>query len=298
VTRVVSLPGDPGLGSEVARYLGIAHSTFFSKRFPDGEVYLRLPEPISSDRVLLVQSTYPNQNDRVVELLLALEVLERYGNEVVLVAPYLAYSRQDKEFLPGEAISLRSIVRALSSAGLSALVTVDAHSSSAIREFLGNRRYINVIPVEVFAEALRTYRSHELTVVAPDQGAAERARALAEELGCNYVVVRKSRDRVTGEVTHSLEPLEGLKGVAVVFDDIVSTGGTVASIATFLTARGVKVVLAVSHALLVGNALEKLTKSGVREVHSIPTVAVRVPGVRYLELAPYLAELLKEEGVV
>jgi len=298
VTQVVSLPGDPGLGPEVARYLGVVHSTFFSKRFPDGEVYLRLPEPVSGDRVLLVQSMYPNQNDRVVELLLALDVLERYGNEVILISPYLAYSRQDKEFLPGEAISLRSLVRALSSTGLSTLVTVDAHSPSAIREFLGGRRYINVVPVEVFAEALKTYRFRELTVVAPDQGAAERARALAEKIGCNYVVVRKSRDRVTGEVKHSLEPLEGLKGVAVVFDDIVSTGGTVASIANFLTARSVEVVLAVSHALLVGNALEKLAKSGVREIYSIPTVPVRVPGIRYLELVPYLVKLLKEEGVV
>ena len=298
MVRVVSLPGDPGLGPELARHLGAAHSTFFSKRFPDGEVYLRLVERVSGDRVLLVQSMYPSQNDRVVESLLALELLERYGNEVALIAPYLAYSRQDKEFLPGESVSLRSLLKALSSMGLSALVTVDAHNPTAVGEFLGSRRYLNVVPVEVFAEALRSYLARGVTVVAPDQGASERARALAEELGCNYVVVRKSRDKVTGEVTHSLEPLEGLRGVAVVFDDIVSTGGTVASIASFLTARGVEVALAVSHALFVGNALEKLTKSGVREVYSIPTVPVRVPGVRYLELAPHLAKLLREEGIV
>jgi len=295
---VVSLPGDPGLGPELARHIGATHSTFFSKRFPDGEVYLRMAERVSGDRVLLVQSMYPNQNDRVVESLLALELLERYGNEVTLIAPYLAYSRQDKEFLPGESISLRSLMRALSSMGLSSLVTVDAHNPAAVREFLGSKKYVNVVPVEVFAGALRSYLDRGLTVIAPDQGASERARALAEKLGCGYVVIRKSRDRVTGEVTHSLEPLEGLRGVAVVFDDIVSTGGTVANIASFLTARGVYVVLAVSHALLVGDAPEKLTKSGIREVYSIPTVPVRVPGVRYLELAPYLAKLLREKEII
>ncbi len=298
MVQVISLPGDPGLGPELARYLGTAYSTFFSKRFPDGEVYIRMVEPVSGDRVLLVQSMYPNQNDRVVELLLALEVLERYRNEVVLISPYLAYSRQDKEFLPGESVSLRSLMKTLSLLGLGTLVTVDAHNPTAVRDFLSGSRYLNVVPVEVFAEALRGYRTQELTVVAPDQGASERARALAEKLGCNYTVVRKSRDRVTGEVTHSLEPLEGLKGVAVVFDDIVSTGGTVASIASFLTKRGVEVVLAVSHALLVGNALEKLVRSGVREVYSIPTVPIRIHGVKYLELAQYLAKFLREGGVV
>jgi ribose-phosphate pyrophosphokinase len=297
--RVVSLPGDPGIGPRLADLLGLEYIQFLHKKFPDGEIYLRLPKVIENEGVLLVQSMYPNQNDHTVELLLALELLSRYRNNITLLITYLAYARQDKEFLAGEPVSLRSLVKALSSLGLGTLVTIDAHSPLALREFLGTSRYINIVPDEVFAEAIsRRYRREELTVIAPDQGAEKRAASLAELLGCRYVVVKKARDRITGNVTHVLDPLDSVSGIAVVVDDIVSTGGTIAGIASYLSSRGVRVVVAASHALFVGDAYDKLARSGVVEIYALPTTGVTVSGVTYLDMVPYIARKLREEKVV
>lgn len=297
--KVISLPGDPGIGLRLADYLKLEHIQFQYKRFPDGELYLRLPKVIEKEKVLLIQSMYPNQNDHVVELLLALELLNRYSNDIVLLITYLAYARQDKEFLAGEPISLRSLMKALNSLGIETLVTIDAHNPLAIKEFVGSVRYVNIVPDEIFAEVLsKKYRREELTVIAPDQGAEKRAASLAKQLECKYVVVKKSRDRVTGNVTHVLDSLSSVSGTAVIIDDIISTGGTIAGIASYLSTRGVSVVVATSHALLVGEAYEKLVKSGVAEIYALPTTGVIVKGVTYLDMVPYLARKLREEKIV
>ncbi len=299
LVKVVSLPGDPGVGPRLASYLGLEHTSLFSKRFPDGEIYVRLLQKIENDEVLLVQSMYPEQNDRLVELLLALELFNRYGNKVSLLVTYLAYARQDKEFLGGEPVSLKSIIKAMVAQGVETLVTIDAHNPYAIKEFLSNIKYVNLLPEEVFAKALsERYRGKEMTVVAPDQGATDRALSLAKHLGSGYVVIQKVRDRVTGQVKHVLDPLSKVSGLAVIVDDIISTGGTIAGIASCLSSRGVEVVVAASHALLVGEALEKLGKSGVREIYALPTVSRVLDGVIYLDIVPYIARELKNEGVI
>jgi len=297
--RVVSLPGDPGVGPKLASYLGLEHISLFSKRFPDGEIYVRLLQKIENEEILLVQSMYPAQNDRLVELLLALELLNRYENRVSLLVTYLAYARQDKEFLGGEPVSLRSIIRAMIAQGVKTLVTIDAHNPHAVKEFLSNVKYVNLLPEEVFAEALsERYRGREMTVVAPDQGATDRALSLAKHLRCGYVVIQKVRDRVTGQVKHVLDPLSRVSGLAVIVDDIISTGGTIAGIASCLANSGVEVVVAASHALLVGEAFEKLVKSGVREIYALPTISPTLNNVIYLDIVPYIARELKSEGVI
>lgn len=297
--RVVSLPGDPGVGPKLASYLGLEHISLFSKRFPDGEIYVRLLQKIENEEILLVQSMYPAQNDRLVELLLALELLNRYENRVSLLVTYLAYARQDKEFLGGEPVSLRSIIRAMIAQGVKTLVTIDAHNPHAVKEFLSNVKYVNLLPEQVFAEALsERYRGREMTVVAPDQGATDRALSLAKHLRCGYVVIQKVRDRVTGQVKHVLDPLSRVSGLAVIVDDIISTGGTIAGIASCLANSGVEVVVAASHALLVGEAFEKLVKSGVREIYALPTISPTLNNVIYLDIVPYIARELKSEGVI
>lgn len=296
---MVSLPGDPGVGSKLARYLGLEHTSLFSKRFPDGEIYLRLLQRIEREKVLLVQSMYPAQNDRLVELLLALELLNRYENSVSLLVTYLAYARQDKEFLGGEPVSLRSIIRAVVAQGVETLVTIDAHNPLAVKESLGKTNYINLLPEEVFAEALsRKYKGRKVTVVAPDQGATVRASSLAKHLGCDYVVIQKLRDRVTGQVRHVLDSLDGVSDFAVIVDDIISTGGTIAGISSHLSSRGVEVVVAASHALLVGDAFERLIKSGVKEVYALPTVPLALNDVVYLDITSHIARELRSGGVV
>lgn len=299
LVRIVGLPGDPGIGARLAKYLGIEHISVFSKKFPDGEIYLRILEEIENENVLVVQSMYPVQGDRLVELLLALEVLNRYRNKVSVLITYLAYARQDREFLKGEPISLFSIIRAMKAQGLNSLITIDAHNPLAVKEAIGSTRYFNLLPGEIFAEVLLgKYKATELTVVAPDQGATERATLLASKLGCGYVVVKKVRDKVTGQVSHTFDSLDTVSDVAVIVDDIISTGGTIAGIASYLRNRGTKTVVVASHALLVGDAYERLIKAGVEEIYSIPTIPHTFSSVVYVDVVPFLIRKLGEEGIL
>lgn len=292
---MISLPPDPGLGEGLAALLKCGHSRVAYKTFPDGELYLRLPNRVS-EPVLLVSTTYPDQNRSLMELFLTLEYLSQKGvRGLYAVIPYVAYGRQDKEFLEGEVVSGRAVLRILKNLGLRKLFVVDMHSDKLVNEF--KDLVVNVLPAKTLASyverAVRTPR----IIVAPDVGASRRAEVIANLLKCEYVVVSKFRDRITGEVSHRVPEGLSLEGFnAVVVDDIISTGGTVANIVKHLIGNGVgEVHVIASHGLFVGDSLSKLSSSGVRKIAVLNTVSYRVSSdlVEYLDVVGELLEPLK-----
>ncbi|MGC8975091.1 MAG: ribose-phosphate diphosphokinase [Thermoprotei archaeon] len=293
---VASLPSDPGLGRGLARSLQARHSDVTYKVFPDGESYLRFPE-IIDDEVMLVLTSYPDQNRSLLELFFSVELLSSKGIErVYAVAPYLAYSRQDKEFLSWEIVSGRAILKIVRSAGLKKLFVVDFHSEKLLEEF--SDLLINILPVKTFGRYLRENVEEPYILVAPDIGASKRVKLLAEFLNKDYVVIRKIRDRVTGEVAHELPEDLNVRGFnVVIIDDIISTGGTIASIARYLVSKGVhKIYVLVSHGLFVGDSLDKLRASGVSKTVVLNTVKYRLTSnlVEYLDVTDEVAENIRK----
>ncbi len=296
---LLSLPNDVGLGEALGSILRVQHFRAYTKKFPDGEVYLRVPEEVfNAGKVLIIQSLYPDQNTNLLFLLLAVDLLKSKGVKYVSAfVPYLAYARQDREFLMGEAVSVRTVLRLLNSVGLDALITVDIHKEDSLKFF--GKKARNLILFDVLASAVRG-QVEEPLVVAPDIGASRRAEATAKSLGCRHVIIRKVRDRVTGEVRHELPeglPVEGVD--VIIADDIISTGGTVANIATYLKSRGArKVFVVASHGLFVGEALSKLRSSGIDKVFVLRTVPPRAIGegfIEYVDLATPVAGYLANE---
>ena len=298
---VVSLSNDLGLGAEISKALGIKHLTTYTKVFPDGEVYVRLQEPKSLRNVIayVVQSLYPNQNDKIMELLLGIDALYGAGaKEVKAIIPYMAYSRQDRIFLEGEAVSIRALFNALYSLGVNEIITIDIHSVKAMSYFKG--KIHNILPTKLFAERLRTLgiNGSNTIVVAPDEGAKERASKLSNELNLKYVVIKKFRDRITGEIKHELPKELEVSGMnVVVIDDIISTGGTIANISKYLRSRNVKnIIVAATHGLFVGNALEKLRSSGISKILLISTVPkINDPLLEYLSPVNLIAKAIVKE---
>ncbi len=268
---VASLPGDPGLGRRLASLLGLDHVMFASKRFPDGETYVRIDVNKRYDTIIVVDSMYPNQNDRFMEMLLGIEAAKELARQVIVVAPYLAYSRQDRRFLPGEPVSIAVVLSSLSRVGARSLITVDIHKPESLSFFEG--RTVNIDPAPAFAKSLSNVVSSDTIVIAPDKGAIGRAKSLARRLGLEYDFLEKSRDRVTGEVTYKPKAL-GVKGrTAIIVDDIISTGGTVAKTAETLYGQGASEVIVVcSHGLFVGNAIEKLRRAGIKRIYAANTI--------------------------
>jgi len=268
-------PSSEELGKSVAAKLGLALLNSEFRVFPDGESKFTIDEKVSGKTVFVVQSTYPPVDQHLIQLLLAAHQLSQDGAKVTAVVPYLGYARQDKEFLPGESVSLAFVSHLMRSAGIKRLVTVDIHSAEGLAFFSFPVFSVSAIP------ALVEYVKKNLTlknpvVIAPDFGASKRSEAFASLYGTKFLRLAKSRDRATGEVKLRRSALDvGGKDVLIV-DDIISTGGTVKATAEAVLAQGATEAIAVCvHGLLVGDATQKLEMAGVKTIVGSNTVPGR-----------------------
>jgi ribose-phosphate pyrophosphokinase len=287
---VYSLEASNGIAAQVARQLGDELVFLEKKTFPDGEIYVRVPSK-PKGIAILVSTMYPNQEKRFLELLFSVEALSAYAEgSIIAVVPYLAFARQDKRFLEGEPISVKAVLKSLEALGLSGLVTVDLHQPRVLGEYLSVPS-INVLPSEEIAGYFKGKVSNPL-VLAPDMGALERAKRVAEHLGAEFDYLVKERDRVTGEVKIYPKSLDVAGKDVIIVDDIISTGGTMALAAKNVLGSGAKSVRAVcTHAVMVQGALDKLYYAGIEEVVATDTVPSPVSKV---SVAPSVARGLRE----
>ncbi len=267
MVKIVVLSGVPSSFREALRNINVGTVVPTSKVFPDGEQYLRI-EGVGCERCIVVASLYPNQDSKLVELYLALDALKGLGvPSIDLAILYQAYGRQDKRFLKGEPVSA-SVLYQLLSRYCDKIVVVDSHSKQAL-EYLG-KNVVNIVPHGYMVKKLGLKVDF---VLAPDKGAIERARCLANELGVGFDNLEKFRDRVTGEISVKEKQLD-VKGLRVaIVDDIVSTGGTLAKAVEQLYRAGAsKVIAIITHALLVGKAVEKLDSVGIDALVTANTI--------------------------
>jgi len=258
-------------------------------RFPDGELRLRLPAHLSATVVIYRSLHQPN--DKLVELLLAAPAARELGAQRLwLVAPYLAYMRQDTAFMPGEVVSQRHVGRWLASV-FDGLLTVDPHLHrvATLADAVPVTQPLALSAAPLLAQTIAARRPGAL-LIGPDEESAQWVRQAAQAAGLACAVCRKVR-RGDREVHVELPPLDVAGRAAVILDDMASTGRTVAQAAVALRAAGAASVdVAVTHALFVGDALAVMRAAGVGEVwstDSVPHASNAVP------LAPMLAQALQ-----
>jgi len=262
---IVAGPRSGDLAAEMAEASGQRLIVPEHKRFPDGEAYFRIPDPLEGE-VVLVQNAFPDGG--IVELMVLADLIKERGAEYVhLLVPYLGYARQDKSFTTGEAVSSSTVIRHISR-GVDAIATVDIHSPSVLD--CSDVPAENIYPAESFAEFLKGVD----VVLAPDEGAKHRAEAVAEHLGkpWDYLVKVRLDDQ------HVVMEPKGLdvSGMSVaIIDDIISTGGTIARASEQLRSQGAtQVVAACSHGLFTGNAFERMaTCDGVYSTKTLMSEA-------------------------
>jgi ribose-phosphate pyrophosphokinase len=281
--KIIGGSASSELAGRLAGTLGADIVATEVKRFPDDEAYVRVVDDIAGEDAILVQSAYPDRS--IIELFLWLDALADFNlNSLRVVIPYLAYARQDKAFLAGEAVSVRALAN-LIQMGASEIYTVDAHSERASRYF--DVRWTELSAAPAIADYLENLSVD--TVLAPDKGALERAKQVAGLLNCESDYLEKRRiDSYTVEVSTKSLDVDG-KAVAIV-DDIISTGGTIVKATEQLREHGAKTVIAAcTHGLFVGDALEKL--SVCDEVFCTDTL---MSPVSKATVAGVIAEGLKE----
>ncbi|MEM0007646.1 MAG: ribose-phosphate diphosphokinase [Candidatus Bathyarchaeia archaeon] len=289
--KILPGPASKELGEKIANLLGLEPTPVFFKAFPDGESYVRLEGAVEGETAVIVQTTSPPQDTHLIQLALIADAAKRNNaRKVVAVVPYLAYARQDKVFLKGEAVSIEAIAKMLKAAGIDMLLTVNVHQKNVLDRFPFQAKSISAIPL--LAEHFRQRDFKEAFALAPDKGAIGIAEEASKVLGGDFGYLEKQRDRYTGRVTVEKREFAVKGKTVIIFDDIISTGGTIVAAANILKELGAaKVYAACVHPLLVGDAEKRIKEARVEEI--IGTDSVPSP-VSKVSLAPLIAQTLRE----
>jgi len=263
---------DLGRATQIALAADMTPLQIERHRFPDGEVKLRLPDPLPPHVVILRSLNDPNE--KLIELLLVAQTARTLGAKyLTLVAPYLAYMRQDIAFRPGEAVSQRVVGQFL--AGLfDAVITVDPHLHrvASLEEAVPVTQAIALSGAPLLSDWIAAHRQNPL-LIGPDEESAQWIAMAAARHGFDHAVCRKVRhgDRAV-EVALPDVTVKGRS--AVLLDDVASTGHSVARAAELLIAAGATSVdVAVTHALFSGDALQVMQDAGIAEIWSTDCVA-------------------------
>ncbi len=289
---------NPALATAICRSVGVPLGGADIRRFSDGEVQVEITENVRGGDVFVVQSTCTPTNDNLMELLLMLDAFKRASAQrITAVVPYYGYARQDRKVAPRVPISAKLVADLITTAGASRVLTVDLHAGQ-IQGFF-NIPVDNVYATPVLLQYLRERLGRqEVTVIAPDAGGVERARAFAKRLDANLAIIDKRRARAN-EVAEMqiIGEVDGRH--AVVIDDMVDTAGTLCAAAEAVRAAGAPSVLAVAtHPVLSGPAIERLAGSAIAELIVTDTIplrpeAARLAKVRTLSVAPLLGEAIR-----
>ena len=289
---VLAGPASEELGRSLSEKLGLPMLAAEFRVFADGESKFTLHEKVEGKSVFVVQSTYDPVDQHIFQLLLASHQLSEAGAKVTAVVPYLAYARQDKEFLPGEGVTLGVIAHLMRSMGVRRLVTVDIHSAEGLALFSFPTYSVSAIPNLVgYVKAEMDLKNP--VVMSPDFGGSKRTEAFAQLYGAKFLQLTKTRDRATGGVSMKESTLDVADRDVIIVDDIISQGDTVKAAADSVFKQGAKRVLAVCvHGLFVADALQKLEKAAVEPIVCTNTVPSRFSKVDVCEaLASHLGTL-------
>ncbi len=258
--RIFTGSAHPALGEAIASYLGVPVGRAHLARFSDGEVWFQIHDNVRGADVFVVQPTCSPVNENLVELLLMLDAFKRSSaSRLTAVIPYYGYGRQDRKDKPRVPISAKLVADLLSTAGTDRVLTVDLHAAQIQGFFDVPVDHLFAAPVII--EHVQRLSLPNLTVISPDAGGVERARAYAKRLDAALAIVDKRRDQPNvAEVHHVIGDVEGR--TALIVDDIVDTAGTLTKVAEAIKAAGAREVLAsCTHPVLSGHAIERIEKS-------------------------------------
>jgi ribose-phosphate pyrophosphokinase len=272
----------PVLAQNIARELGMPLAEAHVGRFPDGEVDIKISQDIRGRDCFVLQPTCPPVNENWIELLLLIDTLRRASaGRITAVMPYYGYARKDRKDEGRVPISAKVLANTLSVTGADRIVTLDMHAAQ-IQGFFD-------LPVDhlyarpVLLEAVRKLGMDRPVVVTPDVGGTKMARAYAKRLGADLAIVDKRR--LSGSETkieHLIGDVDGRP--CVIVDDMISTGGSITQAASVLRKSGAtEIVIAVSHAVFCGPAVERLDAAPLDHILVTDTIPTADPAPQKLE---------------
>ncbi|MBI2026003.1 MAG: ribose-phosphate pyrophosphokinase [Candidatus Levybacteria bacterium] len=264
--------------------------------FPDGEKRIKLNDRVVGEDCVVIASTGIPTDTNYMELFFIIDALRRSGaKSITLIAPYLGYSRQDHVFREGEDVSLQVIIKILESIGINKIISLDLHSIK-IPEFF-KVPVVHLSALDLFAKKIKVFENSVL--ISPDMGGIRRIKKLSEILGnCPFATIEKERD--LNKATITMLSLNGkVNGkIAVIVDDILSTGQTLVKACDLLIENGAtKVYSFITHAVFAKDANAVLQKSKIKKVFVTDTIDIddkkRFPKLEIISVANLISGVLK-----
>jgi ribose-phosphate pyrophosphokinase len=303
--KIFSGNANPELAREITAALGCMLGAATVKTFSDGEIHVQIQENVRGADVFVIQPTCAPVDHNLMELFLMIDALKRASAQrITPVLPYYGYARQDRKDRPRMPISAKLVASLLERAGANRILALDLHAAQIQGFFDVPVDHLFAAPVLI--EHFYELKGRELTVVSPDAGGVERARAFAKRLDAPLAIIDKRRTDVNvAEVMHIVGEVEGRH--CLIVDDLIDTAGTLVKGAEALLAQGAKSVRAcATHPVLSGPAIERIENSQIEEVvvtNSIPLQdgARASDRIKVMSVAPLLAQAIQsihEDGSV
>lgn len=272
--KVFSLSANQDLANEICSHLGIEPGKISVNHFADGETLVEFGESVRGKQVYFVQSTYKPVNERIMELLVAIDAAKRASaSEIQCIIPYYGYARQDRKAKPRQPITARLVADLLEAAGANRVITIDLHASQIQGFFSFPADDLTSIPMMGRYFLNKGLDMENVVVVSPDHGGATRARNLANILDTSIAIVDKRRPRPNVcEAQSVIGDVDGKD--CIVVDDICDTAGSLVAACDILKRFGAKdIYVCLAHGVFSGPAIERLENSCIKEVvctNSIP----------------------------
>jgi len=295
--KVFSGSANRELAQRICNYIGVPLGQATISAFPDGETYVKIEENIRGRDVFIIQPTCPPTNDHLMELLIMVDAARRASaDRITAVIPYYGYARQDRKDKPRVPISAKLVANLLSAAGANRVLTMDLHKAQIQGFFDIPVDHLFAAPVIIDYLARLSYP--KLTMVSPDAGGAERARAYAKRLDAELAVIDKRRtDDGTAEVMNVIGDVEGR--TCILQDDIIDTAGTITKGAIALKANGAgRIIACAVHGVLSGPAVDKIERSPIDKLIVTNTIPLSAAGaasnkIVVLSVARLLGQAIK-----
>jgi len=293
--KIISGNSNRPLAEKVGEHLGLELCDVTLDRFADGEIRCKINENIRGVDVFIVQSTQPPA-ENLMELLILIDACFLASAERITVSiPYYGYARQDRKDQPRVPLTAKLVAKMIEAAGSNRVLTLDLHSTQ-IQGFF-NIQADNLFAAPVLLEYIRTLRTDDLMIVAPDVGSTKMVRAFAKRLNVEMAVVDKRRSAV--DQTEVMNIIGDVRDKdVVILDDMVSTAGTLVNGANAIAANGAKSIRAMAtHPVFAGEACKRIMESPITEVvvsNSVPFDRFpQCPKVKVLDISELIAEAIK-----
>jgi ribose-phosphate pyrophosphokinase len=292
---------NPDLARTIARYLNTDLSNSLVGRFPEGEVMVEIREHVRGADVFLIQGTSPPPNENLMELLIMTDALRRSSAaRITAVVPFFGYGRQDRKNRPGVPITAKLIANLITAAGADRLLTIDLHAAQ-IQGFFDipvDHLYAASVLVKHLKHVFTPAHRQQLTIVSPDVGGIKLANHIAQDFKCPLAIVDKRR--LNSEQTEAQNIIGEVEGRDIlIVDDMISTGGSLASAARILKTRGARDISAVvTHPVLPGRAVETVNNSPLKMLWVSDTIplgqeARQSAKIETISIAELLGEAIK-----